>query len=475
MAIEKYQVYRYRWVSLLAYMLVFFIGGPLWICFGAISSTVRQAYFLSGVSDMTITLLVIGPLATEIFASFPMGILVDRKGWKFATGLGAIIMSAVAVLRTFSPDVTWLLIFQFFLGVAFALMYVSLAKLAVTWFPRREGAFAQGLGLIASNGGNMTGLILTPLLIAFFGAYNAQSSLQNTMFLYAVVTVIITIVFFLIARDKPPTPPEPAEETKQVPLKEGLSRIVRSRDFWLLGIAFAVGFGVYLSVVDYIERAAWSNVPLFQKFTELYVAIYNPQLFFVFVNMEQSFGGLASGLVLLFGIMGTIVITRLSDKIGRRKIFLFIAVLICTPMLYIMGTVHGEILLVAAALFGFFLISVQPLVFESIVEIKSIGPMITGLALGIILTLGHTGSVIWPLIYGMLQASSSSYLLAEWFYYLSILPSYWANVLAFPLYFYFFTAPPLIQLPGTFFGPTLFLVLSAALAVVLLVSLKEVH
>ncbi|MGQ9721375.1 MAG: MFS transporter [Candidatus Jordarchaeum sp.] len=474
MAKQKYQVYRYRWVSLLAYTLVFFIGGPLWIGFAPISSTLRQAFFLTGVSDMAITLLVIGPMAVEIVASFPVGILVDRKGWKFATGLGAVIMTAVAIIRLISPDITWLLIFQLFLGIAFALMYVSLAKLAVTWFPRREGAFAQGLGLIASNGGNMAGLVLTPLLIAFFGAYNPSASLQNTMILYAIATTIITIIFFLIARAAPPVPPEPLEETKQVPLKEGLSRIAGARDFWLLGIAFAIGFGAYLSIADYIERMAWSNVGLLQKFTELYVALHHPEWFFVFVDMEQSFGGLASGLVLLSGIIGTIVITRISDKLGRRKLFLFLAVLICTPALFLMGMTSGETLLIAGALFGFFLISVQPLVFESVIEIKAIGPMITGLALGIILTLGHIGSVIWPLIFGILQTGSGSYLFAELFYYWTILPNYWGNVLAFPLYFYFFTAPPLIQLPGTFFGPTLFLVLSAALAVILVALLKEV-
>ncbi|MFB0561046.1 MAG: nitrate/nitrite transporter [Candidatus Lokiarchaeia archaeon] len=474
MAKQKYQVYRYRWVSLLAYMLIFFIGGPLWLGWAPISSTVRQAFFLTGVSEMAITLLVIGPMAVEIIASFPVGILVDRKGWKYATGLGGIIMTAVAILRLLSPDITWLLIFQLFLGVAFALMYVSLAKLAVTWFPRREGAFAQGLGLIASNGGNMVGLVLTPLLIAFFGAFNPSASLQNTMILYAIATTVITIIFFLIARAEPPTPPEPVEEIKQVPLRQALSRIGGSRDFWLLGIAFAVGFGAYLSIADYIERMAWSNVAVFQKFTELYVALYYPEWFFVFVDMEQSFGGLASGLVLLAGIIGTIVITRVSDRLGRRKLFLFLAVLICTPALFIMGTTSGEVLLIAGAIFGFFLISVQPLVFESVVEIKAIGPMITGLALGIILTLGHIGSVIWPLVFGMFQTGSGSYLFADLFYYWSILPNYWANVLANPLYFYFFTAPPLIQLPGTFFGATLFLVISAALAIILVALLKEV-
>ncbi|MHA1209349.1 MAG: MFS transporter [Candidatus Freyarchaeota archaeon] len=175
---EKFRVYRYRWVVLLAYSFVFFVTGPLWIAFAPISSTVRQAFFLSGVSDLDITLLVVGPLMVEIFVSMPLGALVDRKGWKFVTGLGALIAAVVGVLRAFSPDISWLLCSQFILGVSFACMFVSVAKLAVNWFPRREGAFAQGIGLISSSAGNMAGLILTPLLIGFFGEFAPLSSLR---------------------------------------------------------------------------------------------------------------------------------------------------------------------------------------------------------------------------------------------------------------------------------------------------------
>ncbi|MHA1210165.1 MAG: hypothetical protein ACTSSA_09085 [Candidatus Freyarchaeota archaeon] len=83
MAAAKYQVYRYRWVAILAYCLVWFIAQPVWLAFAPISSTVRQAFFLTGVSETAITLLVISSLATEIIVSIPIGIIVDKKGWVF--------------------------------------------------------------------------------------------------------------------------------------------------------------------------------------------------------------------------------------------------------------------------------------------------------------------------------------------------------------------------------------------------------
>ena len=385
-----------------------------------------------------------------------------------------MISAVVGVLRAFSPDINWLLLSQFILGVSFACMFVSVAKLAVNWFPRKEGAFAQGIGLISSSAGNMAGLILTPLLIGLFGEFAPLSSLRSTLLLYGIVTVIAAIIFFVLAREAPPTPPDIIEETESVPVRQGLSRIAKSRDYWLLAIAFFIGFGVYISITDYIERMAWSNVPLLQKWAELYVAMYHPEYFFVFIRMEQSTGGLASGLIILTGLIGTVVITRISDRIGRRKLFLILSVFICTPMVYLMCTQVGWILLAAAAVFGFFLLALEPLVFQTMVELKDIGPMLAGLALGIMLTIGHIGSSVVPLIAGSLQTMSGSYMLAELFYSFVILPNYWMSVAANPLYYYLVAAPPLIQLPGTFSSVTLFLVVSTAATIGVVALLKEV-
>ncbi|MHA1645805.1 MAG: hypothetical protein ACTSV0_12320 [Candidatus Freyarchaeota archaeon] len=229
---------------------------------------------------------------------------------------------------------------------------------------------------------------------------------------------------------------------------------------------------MYISLMDYIERMAWSNVPLLQKWAEPYVAMYHPEYFFVFVRMEQSTGGLASGLIILAGLVGTVVITRISDRIGRRKLFLILSVFICTPMVYLMCTQVGLILL-AAAVFGFFLLALEPLVFQTMVELKDIGPMLACLALGIMLTIGHIGGSVVPLIVGSLQTISGSYVLAELFYSFVILLNYWMSAAANPLYYYLVAAPPLIQLPGTFSSVTPFLVVITAATIGVLALLRE--
>ena len=57
-------------------------------------------------------------------------------------------------------------------------------------------------------------------------------------------------------------------------------------------------------------------LPLLQAWRS-YVALYAPQYFFLFIRIEQSMGGLASGLAMLVCIVGVALIPKFSDKNQR--------------------------------------------------------------------------------------------------------------------------------------------------------------
>ncbi|MEM2134367.1 MAG: hypothetical protein QW261_08830 [Candidatus Jordarchaeaceae archaeon] len=70
--------------------------------------------------------------------------------------------------------------------------------------------------------------------------------------------------------------------------------------------------------------------------------------------------------------LGCIIISRISDRIGRRKPFLIIAAFTVIPTLFALGTMSGNILLVAAFLNGF-LLAALPIALEVNVKPKTIG------------------------------------------------------------------------------------------------------
>ncbi len=458
----KYEVYRERWTVLASFWAIFLLGGLLWVAFAPISSTVRQEFF-PVFNETFITLLTAGiPLVFIIFA-IPAGALVDRKGWKFATSISTILFVVVGFGRVFAPSLEILLMFQLILGAAGAFVFSSVSKVVTNWFPLREGGFAQGLATLAQFVGIMLALMLTPLLVSSIG-------FRSSLLIYAAVSAFAAIFFFWKAKERPPKPPEERVEIAAISMRERLSRIFRVRDFWILAFAFVISFGGYVGLTTFIERIIASNEQFFYKFFEFFIASNYPQLFQFLVTPEQeAFGGLIAGMITLGGILGCIIIPRLSDRIGRRKPFLILAAFTVIPTLFALGTMSGDILLVAAFFNGFFLLAALPIALEINVELKTIGPALAGLSVGLLLFFGQVGGISVPLIMEMLMKDTVSYLFSTIFYYTTTLS--YASIIG-PLIL-LLTPPPPIPISGMFFGSIMFIVLFTAIVLVTLFFLKE--
>lgn len=458
----KYEVYRERWIVLASFWVIFLLGGLLWVAFAPISSTVRQEFF-PVFNETLITLLTAGiPLIFLVFA-IPAGALVDRKGWKLATSISAVLFVVVGFGRVFAPSLEILLMFQLILGAAGAFVFSSVSKVVTNWFPLHEGGFAQGVATLAQFVGIMLALILTPLLVASIG-------FRSALFIYAIVALAAAILFFWKSKEKPPKPPEERVEIPAISMRERMSRIFRVRDFWILAFAFVISFGGYVGLTTFIERMTASNEQFFYKFFEFFIASNYPQLFqFLITPEQQAFGGLIAGMITFGGILGCIIIPRISDRIGRRKPFLIVAAFTVLPTLFALGTMSGNTLLVAAFFNGFFLLAALPIALEINVELKTIGPALAGLSVGLLLFFGQVGGITIPLIMEMLMANTNSYLFSTIFYYTTTF-SYTAIIGPLIL---LFTPPPPIPVSGMFFGPIMFVIFFTAIVLVTLFFLKE--
>jgi nitrate/nitrite transporter NarK len=133
----------------------------------------------------------------------------------------------------------WLLIFQIGFSVGGPPVLASVQKMAVSWFPVKERAVASGLGILTTFLGLMIGLIVSPILY-----YNFGLGLQGTVTIDGILIVIGAIVFFAVARERPPKPPAIEEK---VTVKIG--GMLRTRDLWLIAIGFFAGFGIYFALL----------------------------------------------------------------------------------------------------------------------------------------------------------------------------------------------------------------------------------
>lgn len=376
-----FTIYSYRWVVLLAFMLVVVINQLMWITFAPITSN-AATYF--GVSDLSIGILSMSFMVVYIIISVPASWVIDTFGFRIAVGIGAVLTGIFGLMRGLvSPNYTLVLVAQIGIAIGQPFILNAVTTVAARWFPTQERATAAGFGSLAIYLGIVIGLVLTPYL-------TIQSQINGMLLTYGIVSVIAVFVFFAFAKEHPPSPPCPPEQEKRTLVIDGLKESLRMRDFVLLMAIFFVGLGVFNAVTTWIEE------------------IVSPRGF----SIIQA--GNTGGLMIIGGIIGALVIPIISDHYRKRTPYLILSVIGATMgLIGITFATSYWFLLIAAFVFGFFLLSAGPVGFQYGAEITHPTPEVTsnGLLLlmgqfsGIVFILGldifkspETGSMTLPLI-----------------------------------------------------------------------------
>jgi len=358
-----YKVYRYRWVVLVAFMLCVIANQLLWITFAPITSDASSFY---GVSDLSIGLLSMSFMITYLLVSIPASWAIDTYGFRVAVGIGAVLTGVFGLMRGLvGPDYTLVLIAQVGIAVGQPFVNNAVTKVSARWFPLEERAMASGFGTLAMYVGILGGLVLTPLL-------SAGSGIERTLLFYGIGALVIAVIFLVLARERPQTPPGSAADEERALMFDGLKQALRKRDFVLLLVVFFIGLGVFNAVTTWIEE------------------IVSPRGF------SSTQAGYAGGLMIVGGILGALTLPVLSDRYRRRVPFIVAALAGATAGLAGV-TFAGSIglLYLSAAVLGFFLLSSGPIGFQYGAEIAR--PTPEGTSNGLLLMMGQVSGIAFIL------------------------------------------------------------------------------
>jgi MFS family permease len=359
----NFKVYPYRWVVLLAFMSIIAVNQLLWITFAPITSNAVQYY---RVSELSIGLLSLSFMIVYVLVSFPASWVIDTYGVRIGIGIGAALTGIFGLMRGLvASDYKLVLIAQIMIAIGQPFILNAVTTVAARWFPIQERATATGLGSLAIYLGILAGLALTPYLAI-------HSSIPDLLVRYGIVSIVAMLIFFLFLRERPPSPPCPPNQESRSLSLEGLSKMIRERDFVLLLLIFFVGLGAFNAITTWIEE------------------VLNPRGF----SITQA--GNAGGVMIFGGILGALVIPLLSDRYRRRVPFLILAVLGATVGL--IGVTYAgtySLLLIASFIFGFFLLSAGPIGFQYGAEITYPAP--EGTSNGLLLLMGQISGIIFIL------------------------------------------------------------------------------
>ena len=356
---RAYQVYRYRWLVLAAFALAVVFNQFLWITFAAITNDAAAYY---GVSELSIGLLSMSFMITYLVVSIPASWVIDTYGFRVAVAIGAGLTGVFGLMRGLvASDYTLVLIAQIGIAIGQPFILNAVTKVSARWFPVHERGMAAGLGTLSIYVGILAGLVVTPFLAN-------QVGISRTLLVFGIGAFLAAIVFPIVAREHPPTPPgSPADEERAL-MFDGLKQALRKRDFVLLMAIFFIGLGVFNSVTTWIEE------------------IVHPRGF------SATQAGSAGGLMIFGGIVGAAILPIFSDRVRRRVPFIILALAGAIPGL--VGITFAEstgMLLLSSFVLGFFLLSSGPVGFQYGAEIAR--PTPEGTSNGLLLMMGQVSGI----------------------------------------------------------------------------------
>jgi len=358
------KVYGYRWVILGLYFLLTVVIEIQWLTFASISSAAQEFYQASAVQIDFLSMIY---MFVFILLSIPASIVIDTYGLKRGLAIGAILTGVFATLKaSFADNYTLVVISQTGLAAAQPFILNAVTKVGAQWFPKNERATATGIGTLAQFVGFIVALALTPLIIS--KQEDGSFDLRQMLMIYGFISVVASVAVLLLFKERPTTPPDTATEAERINPIAGIKTIFGSVDMKLLLVMFFVGLGIFNVVSTCIDQICGA------------------------LSMEET--GMVGGIMLIGGILGSLIIPPISDKVRKRKPFLTLCMAAMLPGLIGLALFTTFIpLMISGFVFGFFIMSAAPVGFQYGAEKSHPSP--ESVSQGLILLAGQLSGILF--------------------------------------------------------------------------------
>jgi MFS family permease len=371
---NQYRLYRYRWVVLAVFMFVNLTIQMLWIGYAPITGPAAAFY---GVTDFQIGLLAMSFMIAFIPLSLPASWVIDTYGFRIAVSIGAVLMGIFGVLRGLA-GANYSLVLWCTIGIAIAQPFLLNAwtKVPANWFAISERATAVGLVTLANLVGTALGMVLTPVLME-------SKSIPSIQLIYGGIAAFSALLFIVLARETPPTPPCPPGMEVRSLMLDGLKHALTVRYFLYYLLVSFIGLGIFNGITTWVENIVRSR------------------------GFTPTQAGTLGACLLIGGILGAVIIPPFSDRQHKRQRYLLYGMLLSIPgLIGIAFATSYWLVLISAFAFGFFLVSTSPIGMQYAAEVTI--PTPEGTSNGLIQLFGQA-SVIFVSIMGAMQTQDGEF------------------------------------------------------------------
>lgn len=310
------------------------------------------------------------PLWMVGVVALPAGLIADRIGFRKAGGIGAILIAVGSLLRCTTTDASALLAFTFIYGVGFGFAFASLPKMISAWVPREKAGIATGVYSAGIFIGQALALTLT---IPF--VFPLTNSVQGVFFIWSIPAIVVAVIWWTLLKE----PPSKSLKVESMPrsnvfFRQLLSKTLKNKNLLLLSSFHA------LHLFFYYTWAGWSPTLVMSK------------------GGTPELAGYISSLTFWVAIPAAFIIPRLAHRAGLRKPFLLASAIMMAIAALAWNHISLDTSWLTMVLVGLadcaILVTVLALPLEMVPEEEA------GAAGGLMITAGHIGGPIGPLVGG---------------------------------------------------------------------------
>lgn len=338
----------------------FAVSFAVWGLISALAPTFTQAYQLSATEK---SLMIALPVLLGSLGRLPAGMLADRYGGRKIFAAMLVLAAIPAALIGLSTSYAQLLVLGLFLGLAGTTFPVGVGFTS-KWFSGEKQGSALGVyGM--GNIGQSVAVFGAPVLAAALGAW------RPVFFVFAALSLIWGVVFYLFARDA-------AQTAEPKTLSENLSVLKRSPLAWVLSLFYFLTFGGFVALAIYLPTLLRDQ----------------------FALTPTDAGARTAGFVLLATLMRPVG-GWLADRTGGARV-----------LLLVFASVAGFGFLMSYAWMPTFTVGALGLGNGAVFKlVPQYFPKETGTVTGLVGAFGGLGGFFPPLMLGVIRDATGSYTL----------------------------------------------------------------
>jgi NNP family nitrate/nitrite transporter-like MFS transporter len=222
-------------LALAAFTVCFFA----WSLFGPLGPTLQDHLKLS---DFQLAVVIAIPVLLGSILRIPLGILADRYGGRIVfTALMAYTVIPLVLLALFHNSFGGIVVLGLLLGVAGASFAIGV-PFVNAWYAKERQGFALGVyGM--GMGGTVIAALTAPKMAKSWG-------LAAPFWVAAGLMVLMTVVFWMAARDAPRT----AQPSGRISFTAPLGVFKRSSRAWALTLFYFLAFGGFVALYLYLPK-----------------------------------------------------------------------------------------------------------------------------------------------------------------------------------------------------------------------------